>query len=236
MLWLGIDFETTGLDTKNDRITEVGAVLWDPFEKKPLKIFHEFVKVDGPLTPEITQLTGLTSEMLDKYGKSFKQVAENMSEMFQHCTHVIAHNGSGFDRPLLQAECVRHEVGGWDRPWIDSSMDVPFPPSITVRKLTYLAAEHGFVNPFAHRAVFDVLTMLTVVSKYDPLEVVRWSESPAVTIRAKVEYADRQKASSRGYRWDAERKWWLKNIKQFQLEKEQQEAMFTVIVLPERIA
>lgn len=232
MLWLGIDFETTGLDTQNDRITEIGAVLWDPFEKKPLKLFHEFLKVDRPLTPEIQKLTGLSDAILEKYGKPFKSVAENMAELFQHCSHVVAHNGTGFDKPLFKAECVRHKVGEWERPWIDTSVDVPFPADITARKLTYLAAEHGFLNPFAHRAVFDVLTMLTVISNYDPHEIVRWSESPAVTIRAKVDYADRAKASSRGYRWDAARKFWVKTIKEFQLEKERQEAMFTVEVLP----
>lgn len=232
MLFLGIDFETTGLDTKEDRITEIGAVLWDAKDKKPVKIFHEFCKVDRPLTKEITELTGITDDILNKYGKSFSQAVEGMRDFFQHATHVVAHNGTNFDRPLFEAECVRHNVGKWERPWIDTSVDVPYPKNISVRKLTYLAAEHGFLNPFAHRAVFDVLTMFQVLSAYDPAEVVRWSESPSITIQAKVSYDDRALASARGYRWNGETKQWLKTIKQFQLEKEQQEAMFTVVVLP----
>ncbi len=107
---------------------------------------------------------------------------------------------------------------------------------ITVRKLTYLAADHKIINPFSHRAVFDVMTMLMVLSEYDPGEVLRYSASPSITIQAKVSYEDRAKASSRGYRWEAETKRWVKTIKQFQLDKEQREAMFNVIVLSERTA
>lgn len=230
-LWLGLDLESTGLAVKEDRITEVGAVLWDHRAKKPVKIFHEFCKIDKELSKEIVELTGITDEILLKFGKPFKTVAESLGEMFKHCTHVVCHNGTGFDRPIFEAECVRHNVAKWDRPWIDTSVDVPFPPNITVRKLSYLACEHGFVNPFAHRAVFDVMTMLKVLSCYDADEILRYAASPNLTIQAKVEYADRQKASSRGYRWNGETKQWLKTIKEFQLEKERAEAMFTVAVL-----
>jgi DNA polymerase III epsilon subunit-like protein len=228
MYWLGYDLETTGLNVKEERITEVGAVLWDVKEKKPVEVYNALVKIDRPLTPAIVKLTGLTDDILSKHGKSFVDAVKGMFELATHATHYVAHNGSLFDQPFLKEECVRNGVTFLERPLIDSSVDVPYPAEISTRKLVHLAAEHNFLNPYAHRAVFDVLTMMTVVSKYDSEEIIRYSESPNVTIRAMVEYADRAKASTKGYRWDGEKKFWTKTIKGFQLEKEKQESTFEI--------
>ena len=232
MLFLGYDCESTGLNTKEDRITEIGAVLWDVKNKKPVEIYNCLVKVDKPLTPQITELTGLTNDILNKHGKAFVDAVKPMFELATHATHIVAHNGGNFDKPFLIEECVRNGVTPIDRPWIDSSVDIPYPASITTRKLVHLASEHQFLNPFAHRAVFDVLTMLTIISKYDAQEIIRYAESPNITLRAVVTYDERTKASSKGYRWDAERKFWIKTVKSFQLEKEKQESTFEIKELP----
>ena len=237
MLFLGVDFETTGLSMENDRITEVGAVLWDTDRKAPLKVLSQYVyDKDYPeLTPEITQLTGITQGDLLKYGRLPGQVLPELISLMDEADFVVAHNGTNFDRPMLEAHMQRLGIMYKDDvAWIDSSTDVNYPKSISVRKLSYLATEHGFLNPFPHRALFDVMTMLKIISCYDTNEIVNLSKSPNITIRAHVSYDDRALASGRGYRWNPENKMWLKTVKELFLASESAEAPFKVIIIEER--
>ena len=107
------------------------------------------------------------------------------------------------------------------------------PPAITTRKLTHLAAEHGFLNPFPHRAVSDVLTMLKVLSHYDIAPVLESARQPSFTVKACVSYDDREKAKARGYRWDAARKIWTKIVKGHRLNDEIEACKpeFAVVIL-----
>jgi DNA polymerase III epsilon subunit-like protein len=68
MLILGLDTETQGLDATKDRVTEWGLVLWDSETKQPVRISGFLVKVPGGVSNEIEKLTGITNEMLEKYG------------------------------------------------------------------------------------------------------------------------------------------------------------------------
>lgn len=228
MYWLGFDCETTGLQVATDSIIEIGAVLWDVERKAPVMQYGALIKGNFAVSEEITKITGITKEDTDKFGVPFREAIHEMGKMIPFATHLVAHNGTNFDRPILEAELLRHEMPVAPHPWIDTAVDIDYPPSITVRKLSYLACEHGFLNPFAHRAVSDVLTMMKVASFYDPEQMMKWAASPPVTIRAKVTYDDRLLASARGYRWDAAKKFWVKSIKEFQLEAEKQGASFTI--------
>ncbi len=236
MYWLGVDFETTGLDTSKERITEVGAVLWDCKEKIPLSMFNALIfdETMPELSSEITEITGLKTETLKRWGSAPKETIQSLTGLMEHADYVVAHNGTNFDKPLYGHECNRWGVQASVKPWIDSSVDVPYGPRIATRKLVHLAAEHNFLNPFAHRAVFDVLTMFKVLSQYDHEEIVRYANSPNITVRAVVTYEDRAKASSKGYRWNADAKHWIKTIKDFQVEKEIKECNFKVVQIEER--
>ena len=56
------DIETTGLDNRNDRITEIGAVVLRGGEVA--ETFNTFADPGRPLTRQITELTGITDEDL----------------------------------------------------------------------------------------------------------------------------------------------------------------------------
>jgi DNA polymerase III subunit epsilon len=226
---LGIDLETTGLDFTTDRITEIGAVLWDTSTGTPLRLFNTLVRhTDAPpITPEIERLTGITQEMIDTYGVPIAACLPKLFVMMSEADAIVAHNGTGFDRPMLAAQIERLGKIAPERPWIDTATDVPYPPHITTRKLVHLAAEHGFLNPFAHRAQFDVLTMLRILQHYDIHEVLDTARQPSITLIAQVSYDDREKAKSRGYRWH-DSKTWRKTIKLNQLEAERASVDFAV--------
>lgn len=232
MRLLGLDFETTGLDTSKDRITEMGVVLWDGLSKQPLTLAGVFFRDDTypKQTDEIIGFTGITDGILAEFGSDPSQ---NLWWLNAFCAkhkveYIVAHNGENFDRPLLYAELTRHGVDAAPLralPWIDTRTDIPFPSEPDSRKLKHLALDCGFINPFAHRAVFDVITMLKVLSHYELADVLEYQRIPFCTVRALVSYDEREKAKTQRYSWEriGEKlypKVWVKRIKENQLNKE----------------
>lgn len=235
MIILGLDFETTGLEPTTDRVIEIGAVLWDTERKAPLQVQSDFIlhKTEENVTipEEIQKITGILPEDLTRFGLPAKQAFERLNHLISFAEYVVAHNGNEFDQKFYQAEVARLKIDEDLTPWIDTMTDIPFSEDFKTRKLTYLAAEHGFLNPFSHRAAFDVLTMLKVLEPYDLGQVTELAKSPTLTVKAAVSYDDREKAKARGYRWNPKDKIWVKTIKEVFLENERVSADFDVVPL-----
>lgn len=211
---LGIDFETTGLEPEKCRVIEVGAVLWDTDSSKPLAVFSELVLPEDltELDPVITKITGIQTDDLEKYGAEPKKVFQKLNFYLGHCDYVVAHNSS-FDKSFYESEIVKTGLDLVNKTWIDTMFDVPYPEEVSTRKLNHLAADHGFVNPWSHRALFDVMTMLQVLSKYNFEDVVERSKSPVVTVISHVSFDEKDKAKQMGFRWDPKNKKWFKEYK-----------------------
>jgi DNA polymerase-3 subunit epsilon len=233
MRLLGLDFETTGLDTSKERITEAGIVLWETEGQQPLTTIGVFYWDDSyPCLPqEVVKLTGLTDDILREFGTPPKPNLEWLEGYSRRhgVQYIVAHNGENFDKPLLMAELTRHGVDAptlRSLPWIDTRTDIPFPSEPDSRRLKHLAGDHGFLNPFEHRAVFDVMTMMRVLAHYDIQKVIEYSKIPFVTVRALVSFDDRQKAKDLRYSWEkiGEKtypKMWVKRVKENKLADEQ---------------
>ncbi len=95
-------------------------------------------------------------------------------------------------------------------------------------KLSYTAANHGFLNLFPHSAVADCQTVLKLISMYNLDDILVRAKSPRVTLAANVDYDTNHLAKKRSYRWQPEMKVWYKVIKELDLEKEIKEAQFDV--------
>ena len=210
MLIIGLDLETTGVDTTQDEITEIGAVLWDTVHHVPLRIVSDLVKTDREIPPEVTDVTGITRQMLDEHGITPDQATAHMVQLLEFTPVLMAHFGTDFDRPMFQRFMGDHPLTA-ALTWIDSSIDIVF--SCDTRRLSYLAAEHGFLNPFAHRAVFDVLTMLRVSSFHDFDAILARAKEPTVYARAIVPFDKKDLAKDRGYRWAPKSHVWWKTFK-----------------------
>ena len=214
MLILGLDLETSGLDKKECDILEFGAVLWHVEEKRPIKLFSQFNKdFQSEVPPEIEKLTGLNAFEIKKFGKSLRECLEELSFLMESAEFTIAHNGRNFDKPFLEENFKSIGLKMPEKVWIDTMIDLPYPDGMGTRKLSYLACEHGFVNPFPHRALTDVLSTLKILSHYDFEVVKEVAKSPLVQVIAQVSYDERHKPRQAGFRWDSERKYWFLDIR-----------------------
>jgi len=220
-LVLGFDFETTGLVAETDRIIEVGAVLWDWDRGAPVEIFsrfcwHEDNGLEPEIPPFITKLTGIDGAILKQFSISTESALKLFISMsYAEGAVAMAHNAP-FDVGFLNAERERLGIDrGLGCPVIDSRVDLPLDNDLHgSKKLVHLAASHGFLNPFAHRAIFDVLTMLKVASNYDLDEIIARSKSPLLELTAHVSFAQKDLAKKAGFQWNPDQKLWKMRLKE----------------------
>lgn len=230
MILLGLDFETTWSDPVDPTkmlIVEAGAVLYDTERQMPIDMYNKLV-AGVTVTEDMTALTGIIQEDIENHGLVIGHVLDKLNEFLSKCDYVVAHNGNKFDKIVYETECRRNNVYPVVKPWIDTRVDIEYPPQIKSRKLVHLAAEHGFANPFAHRALFDVLTMLKVLENYDIREVAARSLEPSVLCGADVSFHEKDLAKARGYFWNSEEREWQKELKKSMLQKELNEAPFKI--------
>ncbi len=228
---LSLDFETTwGLDIEKTQITEVGAVIYCTERKSPIGFFSQFVwDNEYPVSPpELIALTGIDDELLKQHGQPPQQVLDVLNSYFLASDYVLAHNGNSFDKPIYYNQCKKYGVPPVNIEWIDSQMDIPYPDHIKTRKLVHLAAEHGFINPFAHRALFDAMTTLEILKRYDIDSVLAFMNEKTIRCIAIVSFDKKDLAKARGYGWDPKFKVWYKDIKESLVDKEILEAGFPI--------
>jgi DNA polymerase-3 subunit epsilon len=236
MRLLGIDLETTGLDFDNDEVTEIAWVLVDTDIEKPLLTESYLLNINGTVSDEITELTGITNGILKEFGVDPKEIYERFLDVIiQHNVgYIVAHNGNGFDKPMLKNAM---ESCGLDFPkteWLDTYEDVEFPKTCRFKNLTYLCGEHGFVNPFPHAAMFDTMSMMKLLGMYNINDIIVRHNLPWIVVRAMVSYENRDKAKLKGFMWEnvGNKKYpkcWVKKIKENEFEPLSRDCDFEVV-------
>ena len=156
-----VDTETTGLNPDTDKIMEIGLVAfeYDPETGQAYGNLESFGALENPgipITPEITEITGITNEMVAGKRIDDARVAELVSE----ASIVIAHN-SKFDRPFLEQRFPVFE----ELPWGCSFARVDWDgEGLGARKLDYIAFQFGFFFD-AHRAETGCQALLTILQQ-----------------------------------------------------------------------
>ena len=107
------DIETTGLDRRRDAITEIGAVVLRDGEVA--ETFNTFADPGRPLSREITELTGITDEMLRGAPSQAEAIAAFLD--FAAGRPLAAHNAE-FDMGFIAEGCRR-----MGRPFDSTSLD-----------------------------------------------------------------------------------------------------------------
>jgi DNA polymerase III alpha subunit (gram-positive type) len=242
MILLAFDLETTGLDFVKDRPIEVGAILYSTGQQKCLESQGFLVKTDAAISAEITKLTGITQQAVDKFGYESDDSLAAVTELMNQADAVIGHNVVRFDKRMLQAWQARH---GWDgcapeKLWIDTYTDLP---DTEVGKLTLMAANAGFLNMFPHSALADCQTVLKLIEsenpttkeKYDINKIVERAKSPTIVVQAHQARHQNDLAKKAKFRWYPEKKMWWKFVKEMDLEGVVKDLQFDVSVHRENI-
>lgn len=223
-----VDVETTGLDTSNDHIIELGLVAFE-FDAAGMVYGvdrkREWFNDPGVPIPDLaSEITGITDDMVR--GQHIDDDA--MLREIDRAHLIIAHNAS-FDRRMLE----RRYPALTQKHWGCSLNDVPWARfGCRGAKLDYLLFQLCGAFHTGHRAGDDCLATLHVLATprdgdVSPLtlllENARKTTARLSAIGTPIETKDVLKA--RGYRWfsgnPTRPKTWYRDVPESELEAEQ---------------
>lgn len=203
-LGIFLDVETTGLDVRKDEIIELAMVPFtytlDGDVVGVHEAFHSYREPGVPIPSEITELTGITDDMVR--GHAIDDDA--LQTFLAPAALVIAHNAA-FDRRFVERLSSIFER----KAWACSMSQIPWSEEgVRGSKLAYLAAAFGFFFD-EHRATTDCQAAVEILSR--PLPVSGSTAMAALLARARQRtcrvwaesspYDLKERLKARRYRW-----------------------------------
>lgn len=206
-LGLVVDVETTGLDPQRDEIIELAMTPFtyglDGTVFSVGDSFQGLRQPSGPITPEITAITGITNEMVA--GQIIDPAV--VAKFAAPASLVIAHNAA-FDRRFLERFCDVFSP----KPWACSFSQIDWAAEgFEGAKLAYLAQAAGFFYD-RHRAMHDCLATVELLAMQLPRSGVTGlsrllDSARTVTWRVWAENSSfdlKDVLKARGYRWNGD--------------------------------
>ena len=222
-----LDTETTGMDADEDAVIELALVPFE-FDKagniyRLLPAYNAFQDPGLPIPEIITQITGITDDMVKGQSIDLAQVSKMLSE----AVIVVAHNAR-FDRPFVEYLLDDFK----DIAWACSIADIEWnKEGFEGVKLEFLAYKFGFFYE-GHRATIDCQAGIEILSRKFPNSgeqilghLLKRARRTDIRLWAEGAPFDRKDVlKKRGYRWSpgdsGKRKAWYKDLSEDELEDE----------------
>jgi DNA polymerase III subunit epsilon len=222
-----LDTETTGLDSRNDQIIELGMVKFDYLSDGRIvgvrDIFSAFNEPSIPIPLEVTALTNITDDMVAGHRIDEASVTAFVDD----AVIVIAHN-SDFDRKFAERYWPIFEQKAWGC----SATEIDWRRhGFAGAQLGYLLNGAGFFHQ-AHRAVDDCHALLEVLACELPTTgapalalLLETARKPTVRVWAEQSpFELKDSLKRRGYRWsdgsDGRPKSWYVDVCETALQDE----------------
>lgn len=123
--YIAFDLETSGLSKRLDDILQIGVVIVEDqtFIDEKYSILVNPNYPDNYRVPrEITELTGITSRMINEQGTDPATTFPVISDLIRGGT-IVTHNGIAFDKPFFEVACRRYSVmAPWNGRWQDTAV------------------------------------------------------------------------------------------------------------------
>lgn len=154
MKYVVFDIETTGLDTKNDRILEIGAIKVE--DGVVTEEFNEMMNPGIPIPAVVSSINNIYDDMV--VDKPFPGVIlQQFYNFYKDCDYIIGHNAKRFDYPFLVSEFSRYyvkteEIEVKDTIWVAKRKI----RNLRSYSLAALCQTFLIENKDAHRALSDV--------------------------------------------------------------------------------
>jgi DNA polymerase-3 subunit epsilon len=175
-----IDVETTGGVARFERITEIAIVLHDG--EKVVSTFSTLINPEKSIPPGITQLTGITNEMVEQAPK-FYEVAKQIVELTEDAVFV-AHNVS-FDYNFIREEFARLGYTFSRKQLCTVRLSRKVFPGLPSYSLSGLKRHFGISAARSHRALDDTLATAQLFERI-------LAEQSGKTIRSMVNHGIRE--------------------------------------------
>jgi DNA polymerase III alpha subunit (gram-positive type) len=221
MLLCAYDIETTGLDREKSLITEIGLCLYSTEQNRILESAGFLVQPVGvPITPQITELTGITQSAVDRFGYSQEDAVASFIDFAEKADAIIGHNSNSFDLPIIQNSAKRACRVLPAKLSIDTMTDIP---GVKGEQLITMCAKAGFVYE-AHGALPDAMAVLklaafhahrSIVTTYE--RIMERAKSPLVVLQSHQSRQDNAAAKQAKFRWNDPLKGWYKIVKEIDI-------------------
>ncbi len=160
-----IDIETDGLNTKSDRIIEIGAIK---IVDGVIEEFSELIKTDQPLNKEIIELTGITDDLLNKEGRGILEVLKEFTRFIEDLP-LIGYNIK-FDLSFIDSQILREGLEQLKNARYDLLRFIKDEKMfLKSYKLENVLKEYGINRKIEHRALSDAYNTYELLKKVNKL-------------------------------------------------------------------
>ncbi|TYC89685.1 3'-5' exonuclease [Novosphingobium sp. BW1] len=220
---VAVDVETTGLDHESDVIIELAVQRFRYDAASRIvqvgtpRVWRE--DPDRTLDARITQLTGLTNEVL----KDQAIDEATAVDILDSADLIVAHNAA-FDRPFVDKRLPALAGKAWacslaEPDWLDLGFDG--------RALAHLVFQCGWFYE-GHRAENDILALIYLLA-HDLADgrtvlgdLLARSQAPSYRVNAvDAPFESKDRLKSRGYRWNAVLRFWSREIPEAERAEEE---------------